>query len=58
MSKFIWLAMGLAFALAGILLVVSYNVAVGIVLIVLSGVFDLLFVRDLLAEQRERAPKR
>ncbi len=57
MSKFIWLAFGSILALGGIALVVIDNVAIGIVLVVLSCAFDLLFVKDLLAEQRERASK-
>ena len=54
MSKFFWLAFGAILALGGIALVATDNVAIGIVLIALSCAFDLLFVKDLLAEQRER----
>lgn len=57
MSKFFYLAFGAIFVLGGIALVVTGNVAIGIVLIVLSCAFDLLFVKDLLAEQRERASR-
>ena len=57
MNKFVWLAMGVVLALAGILLVAIDNVPIGIVLIVASCALDLLFVMALLAEQRERASK-
>jgi membrane protein implicated in regulation of membrane protease activity len=56
MSKFFYLAFGAIFVLGGIALVVTGNVAIGIVLIALSCGLDLLFVKDLLAE-RERASK-
>ena len=58
MSKFAWLTIGTILMLAGIALVLIDNVAIGIVLIVASSGFDLLFVQAMLAEQRERAAKR
>ena len=57
MNKFVWLALGMVLAFAGIALVAIDNVAIGIVLIVASCALDLLFVIALLAEQRERASK-
>jgi hypothetical protein len=57
MSKFAWLAMGSILALAGIALIAIDNVAIGILLIVASCAFDVVFVKTLLAEQRERAAK-
>jgi hypothetical protein len=57
MSKFFWIAFGTILALGGIALIVIDNFAIGIVLIALSCAFDLLFVKQLLAEQRERAAK-
>lgn len=57
MNKYAWLAIGTILMLAGIALVVIDNFAIGIVLIVASFGFDLLFAQALLAEQRERAAK-
>ena len=58
MSKFAWLAMGSILALAGVALIAIDNVAIGIVLIIVSCAFDIVFVKALLGEQRARATKR
>jgi hypothetical protein len=53
MSKFAWLAMGMILALAGVALIAIDSLAIGILLIVASCALDVVFVKALLAEQRE-----
>ena len=58
MNKYAWLAIGTILTLAGIALIVIDNLALGIILIVASCAFDLLFLQALRFEQRQRTTKR